>query len=37
MPDAIILWLAETRGAAVASFDQRLLTAAQDRGMRTVG
>ena len=36
MPDALVLWLAESRDAAVASFDQRLINTAQERNLRTI-
>ena len=36
MPDAVIVWLAESRGAAIATFDERLVRAAKDRGLRTI-
>lgn len=36
MPDALVLWLAETRGATIASFDRRLLDQAQHRGLPTL-
>ncbi|MDR0626057.1 MAG: hypothetical protein LBG11_02145 [Bifidobacteriaceae bacterium] len=35
MPDAIILYLAQREGAAVASFDERLLAAAAELGLVT--
>jgi len=36
MPDALVLWLARTHEAAVASFDQRLLDRAGELGIAIV-
>jgi predicted nucleic acid-binding protein len=36
MPDALVLWLALARAAAVASFDRRLLDKAGEFGLRTI-
>jgi len=36
MPDAIVFWLARTRDAGIASFDQRLLDRAGQFGIRIV-
>ena len=36
MPDALVIWLADTRHGTVASFDQRLLAAAQQRGLAVI-
>ncbi|MFC5993096.1 type II toxin-antitoxin system VapC family toxin [Pseudonocardia hispaniensis] len=37
MPDCCVLLAAEDAGAQIASFDDRLLRAAQDRNVRTLG
>jgi len=36
MPDALVLWLAEAHGAAIATFDRQLLNKAQALGIRTI-
>ena len=36
MPDALVVWAAQTHGAAIASFDQRLLDRASDLGIATI-
>ena len=36
MPDATVLWAAQTRAAAVASFDRRLLDQAKRWGLRAM-
>ena len=37
MPDSLVVWLAESRSAAVASFDEHLLVKAAERGLRIIG
>ena len=36
MPYALVVWAAQTHGAAIASFDQRLLDRASDLGITTI-
>jgi predicted nucleic acid-binding protein len=36
MPDVLVLWLAQSRGAGIATFDEQLMAKAQQYGVPTV-